>query len=278
MGDIEFTIGDLSKVYGVSKQTLMYYEKIGLLVPAKVEGNGYRYYGIDECNRLEIILNLKKLNIPLKDIQDYADHRSAKMLAALLEDGRQAYDRAIDTLYTKKMKIETALYDLEKYRHMPRNIIFFQMEEEKRYLVTPCASPTGRTKDDAKQLLAHRSALLGTEDYWAFTIGSSIDADRFENGDVYTYEAYATYIGYEPVKGPIVIRPRGMYLNMYIDGPYEKHGMDVFRALEKFWISQGLMIAGDVYIEPILNHWTENSRDTYMTKITVPVERAEIYE
>lgn len=40
-----FSIGEVSKYQNISKQTLIYYDKIGLFRPAYVDpDNGYRYY------------------------------------------------------------------------------------------------------------------------------------------------------------------------------------------------------------------------------------------
>ena len=38
-----YTIGELASLYGLPKQTLMYYANVGLLVPTFVHENGYRY-------------------------------------------------------------------------------------------------------------------------------------------------------------------------------------------------------------------------------------------
>lgn len=48
-------INEVSKITGVSLRTLHYYDKIGLLVPAKLE-NGYRVYSNDDLNKLQKIL------------------------------------------------------------------------------------------------------------------------------------------------------------------------------------------------------------------------------
>ena len=37
-----FTIGEFAGLFGVSKQTLFYYERNKILIPALIEENGYR--------------------------------------------------------------------------------------------------------------------------------------------------------------------------------------------------------------------------------------------
>lgn len=39
-----FTIGQFAAIHGIHKKTLMWYDQVGLLSPAFVGENGYRYY------------------------------------------------------------------------------------------------------------------------------------------------------------------------------------------------------------------------------------------
>lgn len=39
-----FTIGQFAKLHEINKKTLMWYDEIGILKPAVIKENGYRYY------------------------------------------------------------------------------------------------------------------------------------------------------------------------------------------------------------------------------------------
>ena len=80
-----YTIGELAALYGLPKQTLMYYANVGLLVPTFVHENGYRYYDVRQYLELEIILNLRKLDVSVKDIKAFLDRRSPAALTRLLK-------------------------------------------------------------------------------------------------------------------------------------------------------------------------------------------------
>lgn len=58
-----YTAGELAKLFGIPKQTMFYYDKMGLLTPEFVAENGYRYYAMPQYLTLEIILFLRKLDI-----------------------------------------------------------------------------------------------------------------------------------------------------------------------------------------------------------------------
>ena len=59
------TIQGFAKLCGCNTQTLRYYDRIGLLAPAKVdEWTGYRYYEEDQAMRFVKIKNLQQADFP----------------------------------------------------------------------------------------------------------------------------------------------------------------------------------------------------------------------
>ncbi len=58
---------------GVTSRTLRHYDDIGLLNPARAARNGYRWYGRPELLRLQRILLLRELRVPLPQIQQVLD-------------------------------------------------------------------------------------------------------------------------------------------------------------------------------------------------------------
>lgn len=86
-----FSIGELSKYQKISKQTLIFYDKIGLFRPAYVDpNNGYRYYSASQIDYLDTILLMKKNRIfPERDQRPYAalQHRQQPGRPAKPADG-----------------------------------------------------------------------------------------------------------------------------------------------------------------------------------------------
>ena len=55
------TIGEVSRLTGVSVRALQYYDKIGLLSPSVRTEAGYRLYGDESLERLQQILLFRAL-------------------------------------------------------------------------------------------------------------------------------------------------------------------------------------------------------------------------
>jgi DNA-binding transcriptional MerR regulator len=66
-----FSIGEFSKISGLSVKTLRFYHEKGLLVPAAIDPeNGYRLYDDRNIERARVIVLLRDLEFPLDDIAE----------------------------------------------------------------------------------------------------------------------------------------------------------------------------------------------------------------
>lgn len=68
-----FLIGDISKMYGISQDTLRYYDKAGLLPFVKKNQAGRRVFTEDDLGYIEVIDCLKRSGIPVKEIAKFMD-------------------------------------------------------------------------------------------------------------------------------------------------------------------------------------------------------------
>jgi DNA-binding transcriptional MerR regulator len=65
---VAYSVGDVSRVSGVTVRTLHHYDAVGLLAPGQRSPAGYRLYSEDDLERLERILFYRELGFPLDEI------------------------------------------------------------------------------------------------------------------------------------------------------------------------------------------------------------------
>ncbi len=99
-------IGELAEITGLSRQTLRYYERLGLLVPAR-SANGYRSYGEAHVETLAFIKRLKRLGIRLEEIKEILRVREA---------GKCPCGQMRERLTSRLVAIEMQLQELEDLR------------------------------------------------------------------------------------------------------------------------------------------------------------------
>jgi DNA-binding transcriptional MerR regulator len=68
-----WSIAQVAKMSKVTSRTLRHYDEIGLLPPAWVGGNGYRYYEQEQLLRLQQILVMRELGVGLDAIKEIVE-------------------------------------------------------------------------------------------------------------------------------------------------------------------------------------------------------------
>ncbi|GAA3761386.1 DNA-binding transcriptional MerR regulator [Spinactinospora alkalitolerans] len=100
---MEYSISQVARMAGISSRTLRHYDDIGILPPARVSANGYRWYGRPELLRLQRIMLLRELAMPLGTIAETLDGETDELTALRrhreqLTAERDRLDRILDTV------------------------------------------------------------------------------------------------------------------------------------------------------------------------------------
>lgn len=80
-----YTIGKLAELFGLSRSTLLYYERCGLLTPETRTASNYRCYGEAGRQRLESIVRYREAGMPLDEIGKLLEGRAANRRRQVLE-------------------------------------------------------------------------------------------------------------------------------------------------------------------------------------------------
>jgi DNA-binding transcriptional MerR regulator len=113
-----WSIADVARMSGVTSRTLRHYDEIGLLPPARVAGNGYRYYEEDDLLRLQQILVLRELGLGLTEIASVLDHQTDRIAALRAHHGRLLAER--DRLATLARTVAHTIAELQGGTDMPK--------------------------------------------------------------------------------------------------------------------------------------------------------------
>ena len=92
-----FSIGEFSRVTGLTIKALRFYHEEGLLPPAQIDMNtGYRYYRARQVEVARAVTLLRRLEFPVKEIRDIlARQGDAEHVAQALERQKQALEEKI---------------------------------------------------------------------------------------------------------------------------------------------------------------------------------------
>lgn len=99
------TVGQVSRIVGVSVRTLHHYDEIGLVVPTTRTPSGYRSYSGADVERLHRVLLYREVGLSLEEIATLLDDVEVDALAHLRRQ-RALLDERIDRLHRMVAAVE----------------------------------------------------------------------------------------------------------------------------------------------------------------------------
>lgn len=110
-----FSVGEVAKQQNISKQTLIYYDKIGLFSPAYVDPDtGYRFYSAAQLDYLDTILIMKRIGFSLKEIREHMKNYTIDSSLAALRKQITVIERQIGELRMIRSRVEHRCSQMEK--------------------------------------------------------------------------------------------------------------------------------------------------------------------
>ncbi|MBQ4861539.1 MerR family transcriptional regulator [Pseudoalteromonas sp. MMG013] len=105
------TITALARECNVSRTTILYYERMGLLRPKCRTENGYRGYGDNELTRLKSIVAYRAFGIPVAEIRPLLEEGGEQAQPQLLKNQFKNIDAEIDKLRKQQQAIVVMLQE-----------------------------------------------------------------------------------------------------------------------------------------------------------------------
>lgn len=120
----EMTISQVSRSLGISTRMLRYYEKVGLISSSRQEGYSYRIYDDNAVTRIKQILLLRKLRIPVRQIEIILNNTNAVATVEIFRKNIDELDEEITALSTIRDILNHFVEELSKATELPlKNII-----------------------------------------------------------------------------------------------------------------------------------------------------------
>lgn len=255
--------GEFAKLIGTTKETLFHYDRIGLFCPAWTDGNGYRYYSLDQVDTFDVICTLRDLGMPLAEIRAYVENRTPQSLLELF--GRE------EEILSERIRSWKNRRDwMRKKQSFLRNVLQTDTKEI-RVLYYPqqsCISCQAQGADDRVWIEASGEVL----DYCAkeglrsvYGLGYRFDSE--------TRDYDTVYMLFDKVPSRIScgVREAGEYLTAYHVGDWRTIGT-VYERMRRYAKEQGLTLERYYYEDTMLDGLTAKSTEEYVTRIICRVK------
>lgn len=259
-------ISEFSKMTGISRANLIYYDNIGLLTPYYRGENGYRYYSFHNLGKAFLIINLRYIGISIDSIKDYSDNRNPENMEKLFYRINKDIEQEIVRLrhIQESMKI---------YSEMVSDIDFSRIDEiqklvlpEKPMFVQPDeVQYVNEDYQSAAMLFYDYAKAQGLNGYFPF--GSIVMPDQLMDQAEKKWKFYFSV----PKSLSNELRPSGTYLVGYQYGSYGQ-AASLYERLLSYIKANNLKICGNAYEEYPLNEVSTKNQEEFLICIMIQIK------
>ena len=116
-----FTVKEVCEKYGITRKTLFYYDKAGLISPARRVGTQlHKVYDLSEIQKLELVLTYRNAGLTIDEIRELTELTMEIIdYKGILEKARQRLlkERSKKEKELKNLEVLIAEYEKEERRH-----------------------------------------------------------------------------------------------------------------------------------------------------------------
>lgn len=269
--DTYITAGQLAALHNVTKQTVLFYDKNGLLPPAFVKENGYRYYSTSQYLTLSLILSLRKMNLSLAEIRTYLSNRSPAQFRQLLLDKKAECDRIIEETMRLKESLTVSIDALNAVDSLPIDTIIRTEEVALPLFVSQSFTNKIPLPERLSILSAHTQSASLPEQFRPFDAGWILSGEHFFNGQFKHTIGYYYPLTPSEFDRQNAIRSQGTYLTINFRGTYYRRSAAILRQLQDYMLEHQLKPIGNVYFLPLKDYRQTEDTDEYINQLTVRV-------
>lgn len=267
-----FTTGQFAKLCSTTKETLFHYDSLGLLKPARVGENGYRYYAASQFFDFDLIAVLQSAGCSLQEIHAYMTHREPHAFAKLLRESERKLLLEQQKLEAMRRTLKNGVAATEAALSGKPGVPWLEKLPTAWYVATPVQGDVGSTNTLVRNIKDHLAYCdqsgLGEE----LSVGNIVTRASLLAGD-YRESFYSTKLS-QPVESPwLYERPAGLYACVLHRGPYQRLE-ETYPMLLAFLREQGCRVCGDSFETDLISYLATECEEDFILKLEVQVEKA----
>jgi len=261
-----FSISEFAEFSRTTRDTLLYYDKIGLLSPAFRKDNNYRYYSIGQLAVINLIRTYQALGMSLDQIKDLKDERTPELVSETLTAHIEEIEKKIDYWVRARKLLITLDKTIRPALNVDEESITIQKLPAEA-IVLGDLNDYSRDKTDYDAL--HTFYHFMTEKYPDIDLNYSVwglfSEERIKKGDWIWPDHFYFYNPDGKDR-----RPAGFYAVGYTRGGYGESG-DLYQRMIEYIDEKGYEICGDAYEEYPLNEVCVQEAGQYLMRVMIMV-------
>ncbi len=267
--DIRFTVGELAKLNGISKQMLIYYDREGVFKPNIVDPeNGYRYYTKDQLEALDSILLLKEMGLTLHEIKEHMQNRSGQATLHMLREQYHAVSQKLQRWEMIQKRLASKINSLETFYTMNGSSFFADYDREYLVLEKVAKPYTLLAVDIALKRLFRKASEKNYPHF--YQLGDMVSVANLQKENCMCFDYVFLPLSDRMQGAQQYEKPKGTYARRYHTGSYETMKF-TYQSMLHDIAEAGYEPIGYAYEYSILDSLTSKRNDEYITEIQIQV-------
>ncbi len=178
------TTGEFAKLCNTTRDTLRYYDKMGVLIPRKNDINGYKYYSLRQVTSFFFINLFSMFGCPIKELKQIVDGDETVHFDTFLNSQYEALLRTREELENKIRILQIGI-DITKHATAnPTNtVIYEKLDRPIQVILTDVtSSPATTSSEISADIMNHIKYCRSNGLYYPFPIGGVIDYNDVKDG------------------------------------------------------------------------------------------------
>ena len=240
------SISQMAELHNVSRQTLIYYDKIELFKPKYIDDNGYRFYSAYQIPILREICFLKSIGVKLEKIKEHIQNRDIITVMSLLKSHEEFIENEISKLLLTRDFIRERL-DVYSNAHQFKDELgkpTIETLPERKVVFIPFGNEISREELHFTQMkirnIINRYGILPAKGFGAIIKKNQLDKEEI-------FKGAGGYVNLSESEHDIentITLPSGKYVCMYKYGmPYD---MEPLNKLLNWIEEHNFEVVGDI--------------------------------
>jgi len=261
-----FSVAEFAQFARTTRDTLLYYDKIGLLQPESREKNNYRIYSTGQLAIVNFIRTCQSLGMTLADIRRMEATRTPELMDELLSQqieringAMEEWDRARKLLTVLKKNIHSVL-------HVDEKAITVQRMPEEAVVFGGLNDYSGGQTDYDALFVFYRSCKEKYPDMdLNYPVWGEFSLERIRRRDWHWPDRYYFYNpeGHDR-------KPAALYAIGYMRGGYGHCG-DLFERMLAHIGTSDFELCGPAYVEYPLNEFCVTEEKNFLMRMMITV-------
>ncbi len=268
-----FTIGEIAILFDINKKTLRYYDEIDLFKPSYIdEKNNYRYYTTNQFEKLNTIIYLKSMGIPLSKIKSHLDNRSINNTLNLFEIQEEAIKKKIEELEIIQNKVKGRISKIKDSIDYEKINKIIEADIEERSIVL-LKEEVKTNKDLEISIRKLENKANKKSSIFLGEVGVSISKDKLKNKLFKDYDSTFIFVENKKYSKEISkILPKGKYICLRFNGLHDDSDTYYERILKYIEENNYEILEDSIEITLVDSGLTTNSSE-YVTEIQILVKK-----